>query len=183
MLVETDRYSAMLRTFAPALLIVPLVLAAEEQRNQPLPNGDLLNAVSGAQRGETVAFLTTENAVPWSVTLQHGFRYPSRYMAFWMMRAVVWNEQRPKPDPRLAGLGRQIVSETVEDFECAPPERIVVDRPRPGEKAFDILPYFLRDPEFSGLMSHYRVRSRTSFETYELATPLPPSRSACRRGT
>ena len=183
MLVETDRYSAMLRTFAPALLIVPLVLAAEEQRNQPLPNGDLRNAVSGAQRGETVAFLTTENAVPWSVTLQHGFRYPSRYMAFWMMRAVVWNEQLPKPDPRLARLGRQIVTETVEDFECAPPERIVVDRPHPGEKAFDILHYFLRNPEFAALMSHYRVRSRTSFETYELATALPPSRSGCRRGT
>ena len=182
LLVETDRYPAMSRMFAPALLIVPIVLAFEEQTHQPLPSRDLLNAVARAPRGETVAFLTTENAIPWSVTLQSGFRYPSRYMAFWMMRAVVWNEQKPKSNPQIASFGRQIMSETVQDFECAPPRRIVVDRPRPGEQDFDILPYFLRNPEFSTLMSHYRVRSRTSFDTYELATPLPPPSFACRRG-
>lgn len=182
LLVETDRYPAISRMFAPALLIVPIVLAFEEQTHQPLPSRDLLNAVARAPRGETVAFLTTENAIPWSVTLQSGFRYPSRYMAFWMMRAVVWNEQKPKSNPQIASFGRQIMSETVQDFECAPPRRIVVDRPRPGEQDFDILPYFLRNPEFSTLMSHYRVRSRTSFDTYELATPLPPPSFACRRG-
>jgi hypothetical protein len=182
LLVETDRYPATLRTFAPALLIVPLVLAAEEQTHQPLPNRELLNAVAGVKRGETVAFLTTENAVPWSVTFQRGFRYPSRYMGFWMMRAIVRNEQLPRPDQRLSALGRQIVFETAQDFECAPPRRIVVDRPRPGEKSFDILPFFLRSAEFTALMSHYRVRSRTSFETYELTTRLPPPSSACRAG-
>jgi hypothetical protein len=182
LLVETDRYPATLRTFAPALLIVPLVLAAEEQTHQPLPNRELVNAVAGVERGETVAFLTTENAVPWSVTFQRGFRFPSRYMAFWMMRAIVGNEQLPRPDQRLTALGRQIVSETALDFECAPPRRIVVDRPRPGEESFDILPFFLRSAEFTALMSHYRVRSRTSFETYELTTRLPPPSSACRAG-
>jgi hypothetical protein len=182
LLVETDRYPAMLRTFAPALFIVPLVLAAEEQMHQPLPNRDLLNAVSGVQPGEAVGFLTTDDAVPWSVTLQRHFHYASRYNAFWMMRAIVANEQRTRPDQRLTALGRQIVSETVQDFKCTPPKRIVVDRPRPGEQAFDILPFFLRSSDFKALMSHYRVRSRSRFETYELATPLPPSRSACRRG-
>ena len=182
LLVETDSYPATMRTFGPALLIVPLVLAAEEQTQQPLPNGDLLEAVSEVHPGETVAFLTTENAVPWSVTLQHRLRYPSRYMAFWMMRAVVSNEQTLKPDPRLTTLGRRIVSETVQDFECTPPRRIIIDRPRAGDQTFDILPFFLRSADFAALMSHYRVLRRTSFETYELTSRLPPPSSPCRRG-
>jgi hypothetical protein len=74
------------------------------------------------------------------------------------------------------------VSETVLDFSCIPPQRIIVSRPRPGEHAYDILPFFLRDPRFAALLSHYRVRSRTSLETFELVTPLPPPESPCRAG-
>ena len=87
------------------------------------------------------------------------------------------------PDPRLDALGRQIVSETVLDFACAPPRRIIVVRPLNNDRStFDILPFFLRDARFAALLSHYRVRSRTSFETYELTSPLPAPAAACRRG-
>ena len=61
--------------------------------------------------------------------------------------------------------------------------RAVVARPRPGEPGFDILHFFLRDPQFAELLSHYKVRSRTSFETFELVSPWPRvARSQCTVG-
>lgn len=170
------------RILAPALLIMPFGLAANEQLHPTLPSPDLTQAVSGLRPNEAVGFLTTESAIPWSVTLQRGYRYPSRYMSFWMMGAVVRNESLGNPDPRLAELGRRVVAETVSDFRCTPPTRVIISRPRPGEGGFDILAFFLRDPGMGELLSHYRVRSRTSLQTDELSSPLPPPNGRCRRG-
>lgn len=172
----------MFRVVAPALLAIPLVLSAEEQLHPALPSPDVLGAVSGLRAGESVGFLTTETAIPWSVTLQRRYRYSSRYNGFWMVRAILGNEQHGNPDPRLAALAREVVSQTVDDFTCIPPQRIIVTRPRPGEATFDMLPFFERDPRFVALLSHYRVRSRTSLETYELASPLPRASFPCRDG-
>jgi len=182
LLAEGSGLPRALRLIAPALLALPLFLAADDELHPALPSPDLLGAAAGLGNGETVAFLSTEPALAWSVTLQHGYRYPSRYMGYWMMNAIIRNEANGSPDPRLTALGRQIVSETVDDFRCAPPARIIVWRPRPGQQAFDILPFFLRDPDFAELLSHYRARSRTSLETYEQVSPLPPPRSPCRMG-
>lgn len=182
LLAEAEETPPWLRVFAPALLLLPLALSAEEQLNPALPSPDVLNAVSGLKRGDSVAFLTTETAIPWSVTLQGGYRYASRYNGFWMMRAIIRNEQSQRPDPRLTALGQQIASETATDLACIPPRRIIVTRPRQGEATFDILPFFLRDRGFASLLSHYRVRSRTSLETYELASSLRAASSGCRRG-
>lgn len=182
LLVEGKETPPWLRVFSPALLLLPLVLAAEEELNPALPSPDLLNAVSGLRPGDSVGFLTTETAIPWSVTLQGRYRYASRYNGFWMMRAIIRNEQARSPDPRLTALGRQIASETARDFACIPPQRIIVTRPRPGESTFDTLPFFMRDQSFASLLSHYRVRSRTSLETYELASPFPAASSGCREG-
>jgi hypothetical protein len=182
LIAETPVLTPPLRVVAPALLILPMVLAFEEQRNPINPGPDLEHAVSGLHPGATVGFLAVETAVPWSITLQHGLRYPSRYMGYWMLNAVVNNEQSGRPDPRLTKLGRQIVTETVTDFTCAPPERLIIPRPLPGGEGFDILPFFLRDPKFAALLSHYRIRERTSFEIYELVSPLGPPTSACRAG-
>ena len=99
-----------------------------------------------------------------------------------MKRALARNEHSRNPDPRLTALGRQITAETVADFSCTPPRRILVSRPRPGEDGFDILPFFMRDSRFAAMLGHYRVRSRTSLETYELAFPLPPPGHSCRSG-
>jgi hypothetical protein len=164
----------------PALLALPLFLAADDEMHPSLPSPDLLSAVSGLNRGDSVGFLTTETAIPWSITLQRGYRYPSRYMGYWMMNAIIRNEHSTTPDSRLTALGKEIVTETVEDFRCMPPKRIVVWRPRPGQHAFDILPFFERDPEFVKLLSHYRVRGRTSLETYEQVSPLSSPTSTCR---
>ena len=168
---------------APALLALPLWFATQEKLHPALPNPDLLDAVSGLQPGETVGFLSVETAIPWSITLQRGFRYPSRYMGYWMMNAIVANERRADPDPRLSALGRQIVADTVADFRCAPPARIVIPRPPAGQPGFDILPFFLRDGEFAALLSQYRLRSRTGLETYELSGKMPAVSEQCRSGT
>ena len=182
LLAESSAPLRLLRLSAPALLALPLLLTAEEQLNPTLPGPDLNAAIAGVKPGESVGFLSVETAVPWSVTLQHGLRYPSRYMGYWMLNAVVRNEVSESPDPRLTALGRHVVSETVEDFACTPPRLIIVARPRPGDPGFDILPFFLRDPSFARLLSHYRVRSRTSLETYELVSPLPQPTGPCRNG-
>ena len=183
MLCQSTAPIRMLRLAAPALLFLPLFLTAQEQLHPSLPGPDLEGAVSGLQRGETVGFLSVETAVPWSLTLQHGFRYPSRYMGYWMMNAIVRNEAGGRPDPRLSALGRQIVAETALDFACEPPRRIIVSRPRPGDPGFDILPFFLRDPKFAMLLSHYRAISRTSVETFEIASPFKPLTAGCRKGS
>lgn len=182
LLAERRDWTPSLRVFAPALLTLPLAVSANEQLHPALPSPDVLNAVSGLGPGDSVGFITTETAIPWSVTLQGQYRYASRYNGFWMLQAIVSNERSGEPDRHLADLGRQIVSETTQDFLCTPPKRIIIFRPRPGEASFDILPFFLRDPQFAELLSHYRVRSRTSLETYEIASALPPPKGPCRHG-
>jgi hypothetical protein len=177
-----ERAPRLLGLVGPALLALPLFLAADDEKHPALPSPDLLQAVSGLNAGDSVGFLTSEAALGWSITLQRGYRFPSRYMGYWMMNAIVRNEALGNPDPRLAVLGRQIVTDTVEDFRCTPPRRIIVWRPRPGQEGFDILPFFLRDPQFAELLSHYRVRSRTSLETYEQLSPLQPPHAPCRTG-
>lgn len=185
MLARFAEPSRTLRIAGPVLLALPFVLTWQQARN-PLPNNDLETAIAGVPPGTTVGFLATEPAFAWSVTLQHGFTYPSRYIGFWMLRAVVTNEHRPHPNPALATFGRRVVRETVADFRCAPPARIIINRPTPAVAAtgdFDILAFFLRDPEFAALMSHYRERSRTTADTYELVSALPPAPAgSCRTG-
>jgi hypothetical protein len=175
-----------MRVLAPALLLLPFGLTAREISASTAPNADIRGAVSGLAPGTPVGFIAENSAVPWSVTLQHQLRFASRYNGFWMLGAVRRNELAGNRDPRLSGLGRRIVEETVADFRCLAPRRIIVARPKPGswnEHTLDPLPYFMRDRDFAELLSHYRVLSRTTLVTYELASPLPPPISACRRGT
>ena len=182
LLAEADKPSRILRIASPAVLLFPLILSAEETSHPIYPGPDLIAATSGLASGDAVGFLVTESAVPWSVTLQSGYRYASRYDGFWMLGAINSEERRRIGDPRLAALGRQIVDDTIDDFTCMPPRRIIVSRPRKAEDAFDILPFFLRDPRFGRLLSHYRERSRTKFETFEMISPLDPPQTQCRRG-
>jgi hypothetical protein len=159
----------MVRLLAPAVLAFPLFLAADDQLYPGLPSPDLPGAISGLSSGDTVAFLSTEPALPWSVTLQRGYRYPSRYMGYWMMSAIIRNERLGSPDAQLTALGRQVVAETVQDFRCIPPRRIIV--------------FFLRDPEFASLLAHYRPLGRTSLDVYEMDSPIEAlPASGCRDG-
>jgi hypothetical protein len=181
LLAETGSPPRLLRLVAPALLVLPLVASASEATHPVPPNYDALDGVSGVARGDAVGFLVTDTAIPSSVSLKYGFTNPSRYNGIWMMHAVVDNELHGNPDPRIAAFGRQVVANTVVDFRCHPPKRIIAERPRPGQRGFDILAWYKRDPQFTELLSHYRVRSRTSLETYELVSPwAPPPPSSCQ---
>src|SRR3954451_2637627 len=94
-------------------------------------------------------------------------------MAYWMLSAVARNEALGSPDPRLTSLGARVVHDTVVDYRCMPPRRIIFPRPAPGSDDFDVLPFFLRDAEFAALLSHYRLLERTTVYVYEIASPLP----------
>ena len=177
LLAETRSPPRLLRLLTPALLVLPLV-ASESEATHPMPaNQDALAAVAGLRPGDEVGFLVTDTAIPSIVSLQYGLRNPSRYNGIWMMHAVVDNEVHGNRDPRIAAFGRQVVANTVVDFHCRPPKRIIAERPRPGTRGFDIIAYYGRDPRFGELLSHYRIRSRTSLETYELVSPwtAPPA--------
>ena len=179
-LTSPDRSRLVVLT-APALLFLPFWIAAQQARRGDPTAVDVERAVVGLEAGDSVGFIGTDPALGWTVTLQHGFDYPSRYYGFWMMRAVVNNEQAY---PKLAELGRRVVADTVHDFHCAPPRRIVVARPslaaaKAGE--FDLLAFFLRDPQFAELLAHYRPVQRTSVETFELVSPLPAAAHDCVR--
>jgi len=182
LLAESSAPLKTVRLVAPALLSLPLFLAADDARRSTGPGADLAGAIAGLHAGDSIGFVTTETATAWSVTLQGRYRYASRYNGFWMMPAIAANEQAAEPDPRLTRLGRQIVADTVADFTCFSPKRIVVWRSSDGRGGSDLLPFFLRDPRFAALLSHYRVRSRTTLETYELVSPLPLPSGPCRTG-
>jgi hypothetical protein len=174
--IEKPRFAALA---APALLCLPLWIGAQQViRAAPLSN-DVDRAVEGLHGGDAVGFIGTDPALGWTVTLQHGLAYPSRYYGFWMMRAVVDNEAAPRPDPRLTELGRSVVANTVQDFRCLPPRRIIVARPAPGD--FDILAFFLRNRKFAQLLAHYRLVQRTSVDVFEQVRPLEPTRGCLRR--
>lgn len=169
---------------APALLGLPLWIAAQQAMNEPQSEIDVRQAVEGLSPGDSVGFIGTDPALGWNVTLQNDFSYPSRYNGFWMMRAVIRNEARGSVDPRLSSLGRNVVSQTVEDFKCLPPKRIIIARPTPeavksGE--FDILPFFLRDRQFAALLAHYQPIERTSVEVFERTSQLPRGGDCLRR--
>lgn len=169
---------------APALLGLPFWIAAQQAIHEPQSQLDVRQALEALTPGDSVGFIGSDPALAWNSTLQHHFEYPSRYYGFWMMRAVVRNEAMGSPDPRLSSLGRLVVRQTVDDFECLPPTRIIVARPTPeaarkGE--FDILAFFLRDPEFAQLMANYRPVERTSVEVFERISPLPKGHNCLRR--
>jgi hypothetical protein len=175
----------MLVLFAPALLLLPIALAARESLKDERPP-DLLQAISGLPPGTSVGFISEDTSVAWSVTLNHQIVSPSRYNGFWMLGAIDRNELTAKPDPRLTELGRRVVRETVADFRCMPPRRIIVSHPKKGswsEHTLDPLPFFLRDPSFAEFLSHYRLIQGNSFNVYEIVRPFGPAApSGCKTG-
>lgn len=160
---------------APALLLLPFAIAVQHAEREPQSTHDVAQALTDIRPGETVGFISADPAFGWPAILERRLRFPQRYYGFWMMQAVVSNEVHGGTDPRLTELGSRVVRETVDDFECTRPRRIIVDRPTPAQVrggAFDILAFFLRGPQFRALLAHYRPIQRTSVETFELAVPL-----------
>ena len=158
---------------APALLLLPFTIAAQHAFRQPDSARDVEQAVEGLRPRDTVAFISADPSFGWNVIPERDLRFALRSNGFWMMQAVVANQLRGGPDRRLTELGERVVGETVQDLECTPPRRIVVKRPPVGVTGdFDILAFFMRDPRFAALLSHYRPVQRTSVEVFEQESPL-----------
>jgi hypothetical protein len=174
------------KLIGPALLCLPLSIAGGEALHETSPDRDLEQAIAGLPPGAAVGFIAENTALAWSVVLQRQFSYPQRYNGYWMLGAFVRAEQEGRHDPGLQAAWRKAVADTVADFRCLPPRRIIVARPQAGSwnaGIVDPLPYFRRDPGFAELLSHYRVVSRTTLEVYEQVTPIPKTATAnCVRG-
>ena len=186
LLAEIDDPPRLLRLAAPALLSLPLLTTVQESRLVPFPPPELVQSAAVIPDGDSIAFLSAEPALAWSITLQHDYRYSSRYYSYWMLFAIAKNERAARPDPRLVKLGREVAAQTVVDFRCVPPRWIVVAPPARDRPAgsFDLLGFFERDPAFTQFFSNYRlVRRGTILDMYELAAPMAPlSAPACRGG-
>lgn len=170
----------MTRMIAPAVIALPLALPMIPGPPPPATL-DADPVLVGLRRGDAVAFVTTEIAIAWPHVWNDGFRYPSRYNAYWMLWAMDPSGLR---DPAVAAFARRIVAETVQDYRCLPPHRIVFQRPVPGgDAAGDPLAFFRRDPAFAELMGHYGLAVRSGdLEGWDQRTPLQHGTN-CRRGT
>lgn len=170
----------------PALLCLPLSIAGGEALHEQRLDPDLQQAVAGLPPKAPVGFIAENTALAWSVVLQRQFSYPQRYNGYWMLGAFVRSEQEGKHDPVLQAAWGKAVADTVRDFRCLPPRRIIIARPQAGNwnaNIVDPLPYFMRSPQFAELLRHYRVRSRTTLEVYEQITPVPRlAATGCVRG-
>ena len=185
LLVERwDTVTSFGRKLAPAVLLLPLGLALTPTHAPVTPENDIAPALEGLPPGTSVGIVSTEGFTAWPAAVDRGFRFPSRYGLLWMLPAI---DARPG-DPRLQRLGREVIRQTAVDYRCLPPERIVFVRPDPSGRATaasdDPLTYFLREPDFAALMTHYvRWRHAGVYDAYRLASPLPPvPGAACRRG-
>jgi len=170
------------RLSAAGLLLLTVSFGLLHPLHKANPTPDMIAATAGLHAGDSVAIVTSDNAEIWPITLDRGFRFPSRYNGFWMLRAIVQAE-RGDADPRLEELGRTIARQTTLDFACAPPVRIIFDRPTSAD-GFDIRGFFMRDAAFSALMHHYEHSARYGdLDVFTQRSPIASLPAAlCRRG-
>lgn len=187
LLIEAwDAVGAFVRKLAPAVLLLPVALVLTPTQAPITPETDIAPALAGLRDGASVAIVSTEGITAWPAAVGHGFRFPSRYGLLWMLPAIDADANGAR-DPRVARLGREVIRHTVIDYRCLPPERIVFVRPDSSGRATSAVAdpklFFLRDPEFRGLLRHYaRWKQIGMFDAYRLKTPLPPPPpAACRR--
>jgi hypothetical protein len=93
-------------------------------------------------------------------------------------------DDRPN-DPPVRDAALEAVRQTVLDYRCLPPKVIAFtryDRKKTAGVAADPYPFFMKDPAFADVLSHYRLsKSYGIVDAYRLARPMPPiDRRLCR---
>lgn len=166
---------------APAIALMPIALPFVPAPPSPT-SSDVKPMLADLARGDALAVVSTENAFAWPAVWDRGFRYPSRYSTYWMLWAM---DGAGNGDTALDRFGRRVVAETVQDYLCLPPRRILFVRPVPGGlPSGDPFTFFRRDPAFAALLGHYRkVRQAGMFEAWDIASAPGPRPAQCRKGT
>lgn len=125
-------------------------------------------ALAGTPKGSVVYIMSSDAQKSWPMIVENGYVYPSRFMSWWMLPAIVAGLGDKQ---ELAKVSDQIRAMTVEDLRCTPPATILVDRAvlnkvlRPYD--FDFLAYFTENPQAKELMSNYQlVRRARRFDVY-----------------
>ena len=169
----------------PALLALPLSFCVLSTEATITPANDIAPALADLKSGDRFALVSTIGATSWPATIDRRLRLSSRYGQYWMLDAL---DAAPQ-NQQVQAFGRTVVSQTAFDYRCNPPKVVVFvrfDHIRPFDHRIVINPsgYFLRNPEFAAVMSHYRLwRSGRIYDAYVPSSPLPPvDRRLCGRG-
>jgi hypothetical protein len=170
-----------LRLFLPALLLWPLGFMFAQLERPITPNTDITPAFSTLQPGDAFGLVSIKGPTNWPSMVDRGLVNASRYGQYWVLVAF---EHRPN-DPLVRNAAVQAVRQTALDYRCLPPKVIVFtrfDRRKTASAAADPYPFFMRDPAFADVLSHYRLsQSYGIVDAYRLAEAMPPiDRRLCR---
>jgi hypothetical protein len=173
--------TSVLRLFLPALLLWPLGFVFAQLERPITPATDITPAFSELRRGDAFGLVSIMGPTSWP-SFDRGLINASRYGQYWELVAL----DHRRSDPLVRNVAARAVRETALDYRCLPPKVIVFtrfDRRKTAGVAADPYPFFMKDPAFADVLSHYRLsRSYGIFDVYRPATPLPPvERRLCRR--
>lgn len=164
---------------APTLLTLPLAISLCVGPYRDSSDIFTRPALAGLRPDDSAAFVSENVTYAWPLSLTRGFRYPSRFYTMEFLHALVADHGRT---PAITELGQKSVRETAQDYSCIRPVRIIFDEHHRGD--FDLEAYFLAQPSFARLMTHYsRIGRYRQLDIFQRVSPFPtPPADACRRG-
>ncbi len=175
------RIGPFLKIAGPAILLVPLSLLMLPNELPLDKRDDIAPAVQGLRPGDPYGIISSFGIVSWPSLVDMHLRGSSRYLAYWMLRAL----STPPVLPAVAQFGERVIGETVLDYRCLPPKVIIFVIFDRGSSLpiRDPERYFMRSPDFARLMAHYQpFQSGHIYNAYRQISPLEPvDQTRCRR--
>lgn len=141
------------------------------------------DASAGVPPGAPVFVLTADPRKAWSGVVEGGFVWPSRFMALWMLPAILAGVGDPEA---LAALSHQVRRETAEDLACNPPVVILADR-LPLNRLLaplkpDLFRWLAEEPAAARELANYSLERETPvFAVWRRTTPVVAPPAGCRR--
>ena len=167
--------------------INPALLTKRVTRSQKAADshGDVLDQFFAKYKPSTTVYVFATSVGPFASAYNHDLNWGGRFSNLWMMPAIIQNELGPTGPPapfkrlseeKLATLAALQRTEATEDLTYWKPSVVLVERcsisqPCQGieGKNFNMLPWFLKSPEFEAVWSHYRQQpGLDDFDVYEL---------------
>lgn len=174
---------------SPALLSGLIVLIAIA--GNPVEIGPYINTirpgveplVADVAPGEAMLVLGPDPMWAWPLFEERGFRWPSRYYAYWPIPAIAAAEAKGQVPAALAQLAAETRAEATLEMRCSAPAMLLIERHSryPAQPAsFDERGFFLRDPAMRAYLSaHYRQAAPSAdLWVYRRIGTVAPDRSA-----